>query len=301
MEDTQSLPTMKKLQVNAPDHHMVSLLWFEAPAATRSMLVLPALGVTAEQYGALAEGLVEHHISVCVLEYRGHGINEQRPNRDNNWGFAELLSDIDVAMHWLNKKAPELPCVLAGHSLGGHLATLYAGMRPLALAAVVHLAVSSPFYDDYPPKQSRQISILCKLIPWFRFYPGYYPGERLGFGGTEALGVMNDWADWARSGTFDFGKKRGLSADVAKYKGPLMVVNFDRDNYVSPKGIRRAIAPFTNAKINRVQMGPAEQGAYLGHFSWTRNPEGVVWALWHWLQEGVPTEVTTTQTDHEPT
>lgn len=27
---------------------------------------------------------------------------------------------------------------------------------------------------------------------------GYFPGERIGFGGDEARGIMNDWAPWRR-------------------------------------------------------------------------------------------------------
>lgn len=279
---------MKKMHVNAPDGRVVSLLWFEAPEATRSMLILPALGLQARWYEKLAEGMVEHQCSVCVMEYRGHGISPVRAGRDNNWGMADLLDDVDVAMHWINKKAPSLPCVLAGHSLGGHLATIYSGVRPRAIAGVVLLACAFPFHDDYPPKISRQINMLCRILPFLRWYPGYYPGERIGFGGNEALQVMNDWACWARSGGFDFDGKRDLAEDVAKFTGPVLSISFDRDDYSSPKAVRRALSPFTSASVSRQQLGPAEQGQFLGHIDWAQSPEGVLWALWHWMRELVP-------------
>jgi len=71
----------------------------------------------------------------CVLapDWRGFGLTEWP--RDGYW-FADYLADLDALTRTL---APNEMIDVAGHSLGGNVALLYAGLRPERVRAVVSL------------------------------------------------------------------------------------------------------------------------------------------------------------------
>jgi pimeloyl-ACP methyl ester carboxylesterase len=71
--------------------------------------------------------------NVLAPDWRGYGLT-QRPAADCYW-FPDYLADLDGL---LDAIAPE-PAVLVGHSMGGNLALLYAGVRPHRVRAVVNL------------------------------------------------------------------------------------------------------------------------------------------------------------------
>ncbi len=73
--------------------------------------------------------------SWCVIapDWRGYGMTERAP-ADCYW-FPDYLADLDRILDVV--KSPRI--VLVGHSMGGNVALLYAGIRPARVAAVVNL------------------------------------------------------------------------------------------------------------------------------------------------------------------
>ena len=275
---------MQQIDIKAPDGTVIPLTWFAADQQRIALLLLPALGIQARLYNKLAEGLSELGCSVCLIEQRGHGRSALRPGYGVNYSLDEILDqDLPAAMAWLASRAPALPLLLGGHSLGGHLSTIYAGQHAAQLAGVVHLACAFPYHRAYGPKQARMLRTLCRLMPLFAVFPGYFPGDKLGFGGRESLGLMRQWCEWAQTGQFDFGGRNDLAGQVAAFAGPVISIAFDKDGFASDATIDLALSPFTNARITRRQLGAAEQGEYLGHVAWAREPAGVVQVLGDWL------------------
>jgi predicted alpha/beta hydrolase len=273
----QYIPTADKVSV--------PIYWFCAQNPRATLLLQPALGIQAKLYCKLAEGLAEQGCATAILEQRGHGLSSFRPGYKNNYSFNETLDcDIPAAMHWLAAEVPVVPRLLGGHSLGGHLSTIYAGMHPQEIHGVVHLACAFPYINDYAGRQQRMLQLLCGLIPLFSVAPGFYPGHLLGFGERESLGMMNQWRQWAKTGNFDFDKRWGLAAAVNNFKGPVLSIGFEEDNFCTDSAVDRALAPYTQSTIHRVTLGEQEQGSYLGHSRWARSPHGVVSSITQWLE-----------------
>jgi pimeloyl-ACP methyl ester carboxylesterase len=67
-------------------------------------------------------------------DWRGFGLTEGPPT-DNYW-FADYLADLD---RLLDQVAPDQQVDLAGHSMGGNVAMLYAGARPGRIRRLVNL------------------------------------------------------------------------------------------------------------------------------------------------------------------
>jgi len=77
-----------------------------------------------------------HDWYVIAPDWRGFGLTQWAP--DGYW-FADYLADLDAL---LDIYAPETPCAVVGHSMGGNVANLYAGVRP---ARVSHLVLAEGF------------------------------------------------------------------------------------------------------------------------------------------------------------
>ncbi|MEY3978646.1 MAG: hypothetical protein RLZZ375_75 [Pseudomonadota bacterium] len=71
---------------------------------------------------------------VIALDWRGFGLSE-RVATDCYW-FPDYLADLDAMLDVL---APEQAVTLVGHSMGGNIATLYAGVRPQRVSRLVNL------------------------------------------------------------------------------------------------------------------------------------------------------------------
>ena len=280
---------MEPLYIATADGASIPLYWFEEQHVRASLLLLPALGIQARLYRKLAKGLAQRGIATAVLEQRGHGMSSFRPGYRSQYSFRESLDyDIPAAAQWITQAAPGVPRYIGGHSLGGHLSTIFTGMHPTEFRGVVHLACAFPYTADYPPRARRMLRLLIALIPLFRVAPGYYPGHLLGFGERESTAMMRQWRQWATTGRFDFDERQGLAEAVAQFNGNVLSLGFATDRFSSEAAVDRALSPFTAAQVQRATLGAAEQGACLGHTAWAKQPDGVVQMVSDWLDGQFP-------------
>ncbi len=279
------------ITVASADGSEVPLYWYPASQPRYAALLLPALGIQAKLYRTLASELASQGCSVALLEQRGHGLSKVRAGYRQRYSMVDTLEqDIPAALNWLSSQHPQAPLLMGGHSLGGHLSTIYAGQHPTQLAGIVHLACGFPYYRDFAAKEQRLLRFLCTIMPLFSLLPGYYPGDLVGFGGRESMAMMKQWRQWAMSGSFDFDGHTGMAEAVARFTGPVMSVSFEQDNFSTKAAVDRALSPFTNAAVQRAVLGREEQGDYLGHTAWAKRPEGVSKIISQWLQSNWPGE-----------
>ena len=73
---------------------------------------------------------------IIAPDWRGYGLTKgSGPESDNYW-FADYLADLDAL---LDHFAPDGPVDLVGHSMGGNVAMMYAGVRPERIRRLVNL------------------------------------------------------------------------------------------------------------------------------------------------------------------
>ncbi|HJV76622.1 MAG TPA: alpha/beta hydrolase, partial [Noviherbaspirillum sp.] len=71
---------------------------------------------------------------VIAPDWRGFGLTEN-PGVDCYW-FADYLGDLDAILHHYS---PEEPVNLLGHSMGGNVVCMYAGVRPSRINKLINL------------------------------------------------------------------------------------------------------------------------------------------------------------------
>lgn len=87
----------------------------------------------AASFQFVVDALQRNHW-VIAPDWRGFGLTEP-PATDNFW-FPDYLADLDFLLdHYVGDQ----PVHLVGHSMGGHIATLYAGVRPERVRRLVNL------------------------------------------------------------------------------------------------------------------------------------------------------------------
>jgi pimeloyl-ACP methyl ester carboxylesterase len=110
------------------------------------------------------------HWDVVAPDWRGYGLSDW--GRSDCYWFPDYLADLDALLEHLS---PQAPVDLVGHSLGGNVACLYAGVRPARIRRLVNLegfgmSVTRP--EQAPERYARWLDELGRrsgLRPYAHF------------------------------------------------------------------------------------------------------------------------------------
>jgi pimeloyl-ACP methyl ester carboxylesterase len=102
---------------------------------------------------------------VIAPDWRGYGLTELAAT-DNYW-FPDYLADLDFL---LDHYASGAPVDLVGHSMGGNIAMLYAGVRPQRIRRLVNL-------EGFGMAASQPEQAPGRYAKWIDELKGYHRGE----------------------------------------------------------------------------------------------------------------------------
>ncbi len=279
VSDTQPTPLELELSHGV---RVVARSWScSAPRAT--VLVLPALGVRASFYKTVAGQLCERGFAVTTIDHRGHGESSVAVRRDTDFGYAELVADLLGTARRL-RSASSAPLVFLGHSLGGHLAVLAAGAEPELADGIALVASGTPYHASFPARDALRIRALAGAMPLLTRVVGYFPGNRIGFGGRESRGVMRDWAKLALHGHFSL-QGHDPHAWLRQVRAPVLAISLEGDSMAPPAALEHLLAMLPSAQIQRehLTLDRCEPRA-LDHLRWAQYPAAVADLLDEWWQ-----------------
>jgi pimeloyl-ACP methyl ester carboxylesterase len=107
---------------------------------------------------------------VYAPDWRGYGLTAWSGS-DNYW-FPDYIGDLDLLLEHIQ---PQAPVNLVGHSLGGNVGGLYAGIRPARIARFVNLegfGMPQTKAEQAPKRYARWMDEL-KASPGWRPYASY--------------------------------------------------------------------------------------------------------------------------------
>jgi len=274
--------TARVVRVTAADGATSELLLVGEPASRRWLYWLPAMGLPAKHYLPLAEALAARGIAVALHEWRGIGSSDRRAGRRRDWGYRTLLcNDLPVGLSAARAAWPGAAGYLGGHSLGGQLASVLAGLHPAQTAGLVLVASGAPYWRNF--RLCWLIGAAYAVAPMLAGLFGHFPGRRIGFGGNEARGVIRDWARSGRSGRYAADGMGDLEAGMAAFAGPLLALRL-RDDWLGPAAsLEWLLGRLPRAGITREVLGPDELHGPADHFGWMKAPEPVAARITGWL------------------
>ncbi len=274
------------IQIQTDRAYQVPLKLFQTqrPQRDLSIVVLPALGVSASFYDPFAQALNEQGYNVVVVEQRGHGKSELRPSRSENFGFADILQeDIPAALDYACQHLPASRRVLIGHSLGGHLGAMACGLYPQLIDGLVLSACGSPWVRAYRGKTRLQIHLLQALVRLSGPLFGYYPGDRIGFGGREARQLMADWLHLARDNRYvATGLEQDLDIAVSQYTGPVLSLGHNDDELAPPRARQAVTDKFSQAQVSEALINRQQLGRKADHYAWVRQGQVAAAQIQQW-------------------
>ena len=124
---------------------------------------------TSATFADVGERLGER-FHVVAFDQRGYGYSEWP--QDGYW-FPDYIADLDALIDHL---APAAPIALVGHSMGGQVASIYAGLRPARIAKLAVL--DSLFLPDMPassaPRRMSRWLDQIKAAPREKAYDSFH-------------------------------------------------------------------------------------------------------------------------------
>lgn len=272
------------LPVTAADGTTNAIEVLAADGGDEVVFVVPGMGVKASYYRPLLESFVARGYTTAVADLRGLGASSVRPRRGTDFGYREMVElDYPAYLTALRDHLGDRPIYLLGHSLGGQLAALHLAREPDSLAGLVLVAACTVYHRNWGPWRGPVLWAVANGYDVVARTLGYFPGQRLGFGGTEAATVMRDWAHNARTGEY---APQGTSFD---YEGrlrdvtcPILGLTIEGDNWAPPAALRHLLDKMPSASVTQRMVGP-DPDHKLDHFRWARYPNVVTTAVDEWL------------------
>ena len=107
---------------------------------------------------------------VYAPDWRGYGLSDW--GKSDCYWFPDYLADLDGLLEHIQ---PDAPVNLVGHSLGGNVASLYAGVRPARVARLVNLEGFGlpPTQPEQAPKRYARWLDELRDCPRLRPYASY--------------------------------------------------------------------------------------------------------------------------------
>jgi len=278
------------VQFAAGKFHCPVTLYGAGPDAAHTLLVLPALGVTARKYEGLARCLVAAGHNVLVADWPGQGESLPRPSWRFDYGYRQLVEEfVPKLLELARRHFPQAAPVLLGHSLGGHIATLYAAARPQGPLALVGVACGNIHYRNWEGRGRLLTPVAALLFGVLASLLGYLPGRRLGFGGQEARSLMRDWGRVAFTGNY---RHLGLELAPATHsRVDSLFIQMQGDHFAPPASTR-GLAALVQREPRLEQLASPRPPEENPHSAWLKAPQGVVDCVdaWLWRREGLSAE-----------
>lgn len=253
-----------------------------ADADAPLVLVLPAMGVPAGYYGPLVDELATHGVHAAVADYTGQGESVPAAGRGCDHGYTHLADE------WLPRVLDQLrtehdgPIVGLGHSLGGHILLAHLAHTDRGLDGLALVGSGTPHWRAINGAktlaQTQLVGVVSRVL-------GFWPGDRLGFGGVQPRTLMREWAAFSRTG-----RLRPAGEDIRQgLRGrslPVLVVDLDNDTLAPPRAVDGLVGMLAGATVDRwtFTKEPGDPGKPVSHYSFARSPEIIGERIAEWVQ-----------------
>lgn len=256
------------LTLQTADGQRLAARLFRGPAPRRAVLVSSGTGFPQGFYDRFARHLAARGAMVLTYDFRG--IGGSRPADlaamamdYTDWGRL----DMPAALEALAERAPGLPLVHVGHSVGGH----FVGFMPNHARIDRHafVAVGSGYWGHH----HRTYNPL-ELFFWFGYGPwslmrhGYVKGGSLWRGADLARGVFETWRRWCLHPRYFADELAGPLQPHAfgEVSAPIRSWVFPDDPIATPRTGAEMLALYPAAPSSLVVRSPADYGVRrIGH------------------------------------
>lgn len=278
---------MEQLTVSLKDRETVELSILTAISAVNTpvIIVLPAMGVRAKFYQPLAETFTKHGMNCVLSDLRGLGTSSVKPSSEVDFGYKEMINDLEVVVARVKEKFPKQAIFLLGHSLGGQVASLFVSKYPNSVNGLLLVASCSVYYKGWSGGQKWKTLMGIRVFPLLSQLFGYFPGDKVGFGGKGAKTAILDWSHLGRTGQFKItGDDFDYEANLEKTNIPILATTIEKDWMAPEAAIKNLYQKFhPNNPTSTYKLTKEMVGKPLNHFNWVKNSVSLVTRIKEWI------------------
>ncbi len=231
----------------------------------RNIIVLPALGVAIQKYTTLIQQLRLAGYNLIVADYPGCGRNQPRVSATFDYGYADLLGYFIPQLIRISQDLNDSTPIILGHSLGGHLATLYAQNHPVDVIGIATGNIGLKYWDF---KGKLNILKAASVINMMIHKDGYLAGYKIGFGDREAKTLMRDWSKVIFTNRYAHIQQAGMSSHKALF------IHMQQDDFAPLSSMRGLCQYFQCPEIQSLDLTAQLKGNQ--HSAWIKQPQAVV-------------------------
>ncbi|AHH17996.1 alpha/beta hydrolase family protein [Nocardia nova SH22a] len=290
MSDTRpGFATLESTTVTTGDGVTFTVRFLPAadPAAP-VVLVLPAMGMKAKHYFALAAALHTQGLSVATTDLRAHGEATPPFGEHTDFGYREMLEiDLPAIADALARRFPGAPVHLFGHSLGGQLALLFAAAEPERVAGVTVIGTGTVFWWAFGPRRWWEALSRIQWIGLVARVKGHWPGGVL-IPAPMPGGVMVDWSVHSLTSYYrPHGTKRKYNTLLADMTLPVLAISL-ADDVLGPKSnVDFLVSRMSSARVTRWHIDENSLITHRDHFRWLADAPAVAAGVAGWITSGV--------------
>ncbi len=141
-----------------------TLVWGQPQPGRVPLVMVHGWMDVAASYQFVVDAFAQDHY-VIAPDWRGYGMTRS-PVADSYW-FPDYLADLDLL---IDHYSPGAPVNLVGHSMGGNVAMLYAGVRPERVRRLVNL-------EGFGMPASRASQAPRRYAKWIDELKAFHRGE----------------------------------------------------------------------------------------------------------------------------
>lgn len=148
---------------NAEGARLFHQSWAPSVNLKAVLVVVHGLAEHSGRYLNLVDEFVPRGYMVCGMDNRGHGHSEGRRSYINR--FDDYVLDLDSYVDLIKSEHPNTKLLMIGHSLGGTIATAYAGLHQVKLAGLILSAPALKAGSSITKKDKLLARIASRLLP----------------------------------------------------------------------------------------------------------------------------------------
>lgn len=266
-----STTELDTVPLHASDGSVADVLVARTPGARHGVLVLPALGIPEGYYAALLTTLAARGLTAAVLGPPRWPAGDARA-KPPIYGYADLALDfVPRAIAALGVPAGGL--FLVGHSLGGAVGGLHAGTAQ-DVAGMIFVASGTPYHAAYDGMPRVRTLLGTQLIGVIARLLGYFPGDKLGFGGRMSGKLAQEWSSIARTGALVVTHRSRIDAEatLAQVRCPVLSVVLPGDDLAPERAARHLVEKLGSTDTSVRRYEAPEGHAVPDHNRWPRDP-----------------------------
>ncbi len=254
----------------------ISVQLYSTDSDATVVILLPALGVPVAKYDLFIQQLLSVNIQVVTADYPGCGQNKPEVSRTFDYGYADLLNFFIPELYKAACSVSSRPPVLLGHSLGGHLATLYAQQHAVQVIGIATGNIGLKYWDL---KGKFNILKAAAAINTMILKDGYLAGYKIGFGYKEARTLMRDWSRTIFTAGYRHitGTVNTLSPEQALF------IHLNQDDFAPLSSTLGLSRYFQNPQVISLDLSRTVKGHQ--HSAWIKQPAEVVRTVQTWLNQ----------------